>query len=159
MDTRSLKDLLSYDPTTGLFTWKKSNSTKPVVGTIAGTRHPHGYIRINIKRKMYYAHRLAWLYVHGAFPTHEIDHVDRDPANNRIDNLRLATHPQNASNAPKRRTNRSGLKGVCHVRGRWIATISSNGRQMHIGMFDTAAEAHSAYLAAAKKYHREFMHV
>jgi HNH endonuclease len=156
MDVKLLKTLLSYDPATGLFIWKASDSTKPIIGTVAGTLHSHGYIRIKIKKKFYYAHRLAWLYVYGKFPEQEIDHKDRDPANNRIDNLRLATHPQNASNAPKRRTNACGLKGVIAHQGRWMARIGHKGKNIYLGVFDTAEEAHAIYVIAAKKYHGEF---
>jgi hypothetical protein len=158
MNIKLLKTLLAYDPVTGLFTWVRSNSKKRVVGTTAGTRHPHGYIRINIRRKMYYAHRLAWLYVHGKFPPQEIDHIDRDPSNNRISNLRLATHAQNASNAPKRRTNASGFKGAYRHQGRWTSRIQHNGDGIYLGVFDTAEEAHAAYIGASKICHKEFFH-
>jgi hypothetical protein len=156
MNSKLLKTLLHYNPDTGLFTWKYSNSDKPIIGTTAGTRHPHGYIRINIHKKMYYAHRLAWLYIYGELPKLEIDHIDRDPSNNRIENLRIATHSQNMSNAPKRRTNICGLKGVCRHQNRWMARITSQGRGIYLGLFDTAEEAYSAYLVAAKKFHGEF---
>jgi hypothetical protein len=158
MNVKLLKTLLLYDPLTGLFTWRKSNSKKPVVGTTAGTLHPHGYIRININKRMYYAHRLAWLYIYGEWPPREIDHKDRDPANNRIVNLRLATHAQNACNAPKRRTNSSGFKGVYAHQGRWTAHIQIGGKSLYLGVFDTAKEAYAAYLGAAKLHHKEFHH-
>jgi len=158
MNTRLLKTLLAYSPDTGLFTWVSSKSKKPIIGAIAGTRHPHGYIRINIQGRMYYAHRLAWMYVHGKFPSHEIDHIDRDPSNNKIANLRLATHAQNSRNTPKRRTNTSGFKGVTRHQKRWKATIQHDGEQIHIGVFDSAKEAYAAYLGATKIYHREFSH-
>jgi len=156
MDADLLKTLLRYEPNTGLFTWKQSTSKKPIVGTVAGTLHPHGYIRINIKGKMYYAHRLAWLFAYGELPLPEIDHIDGDPANNRINNLRLATHAQNAANAPRRRTNTSGLKGVNRHQGRWMARIQNNNIKYNLGMFDTAEEAYAAYVAAAQKLHGKF---
>jgi hypothetical protein len=158
MNADLLKERLSYDPATGLFTWLKSNSKKPIVGTVAGTLHDRGYIRININKKLYYAHRLAWLYVHGEVPTHEIDHIDRDTSNNRIANLRIATHAENSANTPKRRTSTSGFKGAYRHQGRWMATIKCNGKQIYLGVFDAAEEAYAAYLGAAKMYHKEFHH-
>lgn len=158
MNVKQLKERLSYSPATGLFTWLKSSSKKPIIGTVAGTLHDHGYIRIKVGEKLHYAHRLAWLYVHGEFPAHEIDHIDRDPSNNRITNLRLATHAQNSANTPKRRTNASGFKGVYRHQGRWLAQMTAGGKSVYLGVFDTAKEAYAAYLGAAKMHHKEFHH-
>jgi len=105
---------------------------------------------------MYYAHRLAWLYVHGKWPPAEIDHKDCDPANNRISNLRLATHAQNAANAHLRRTSTSGLKGAYRHQKKWLAQITYNGRRIYLGVFDTDKEAHAAYVAASKDLHGSF---
>lgn len=104
--------LLDYNPETGLFTWKaKRCGTKH--GSVAGSIDPsHGYRRIKIDGHLYLAHRLAWFYVCGEWPAHEIDHIDRARANNRIANLRPATRSENQCNKPRYSNNRTGAKGV-----------------------------------------------
>ena len=90
LEALRLRELLSYDPDTGLFRWSKNKGSKDA-GELAGCVSPKGYILIGIDGCLYLAHRLAWLYVHGEFPEKDIDHRDQDKSNNRICNLRLAT--------------------------------------------------------------------
>ena len=94
-----LKELLSHDPVAGGFRWRVTRGGKRA-GSIAGRVRPYGYIHIKIDGKNYYAHQLAWLYVHGEFVP-EINHIDCDPSNNRIANLRPATHSQNLAKQPQ----------------------------------------------------------
>lgn len=153
-----LRELLSYDEETGEFVWRVRRGGRAYAGTVAGTVMKIGYRHIRIGGKFHYAHRLAWFYVHGRWPTHQIDHVDRDRQNNRISNLREATNAENGRNSIAAPRNTSGFKGVSWHRNceKWKAQIKYNGRQMHIGLFDSAEAAHDAYAIKAKKLHGKF---
>ena len=155
-----LMELLHYDPETGLFTRliDAGTSGKSRAGCIAGTRRHDGYVFIIIDRRSYSAHRLAWFYVHGRWPGHEIDHVDGNPSNNRLQNLREATHKENTRNRGAQRNNALKLKGVSYDarRERFRACIVVDGRCSQIGYFQTAEEASAAYAEAARKHFGEF---
>jgi hypothetical protein len=150
-----LKDVLNYDPETGVFVWIKQASSNALIGSVAGTPHSEGYCHIQIDGAKILAHRLAWLYMTGAFPPNDIDHIDRNPANNRFANLRAVTKSENQHNRKKNRTNTSGFKGVYYQksRGKWKANIGLNGVIKHLGTFFTPEEASAAYLAAQRIYH------
>src|SRR5712671_2076486 len=105
-----LRALLDYAPETGLFYWRVRRGSA-AAGREAGTLAPGGYPVIAIDRALHYAHRLAWLYVHGEHATGEVDHVNGDPADNRIANLRQCSRRENARNMRVR--NATGFKGVC----------------------------------------------
>ena len=150
-----LKELLSYDPETGVFVWVGPTSNKIKIGAVAGTPRLDGYQIINIDCKKYFAHRLAWLYITGAFPSDQIDHIDRNPANNRFANLRAVTGSENSHNAKKRQDNTSGFKGVYFYKTnkKWMARITLNNVTKYLGTFPTPEEASVAYLAAQRIYH------
>src|SRR5262249_27119467 len=154
LSAERLREVLHYCPETGLFYWLKSRGGASS-GTDAGTSHKYGYRCITIDGTRYYAHRLAWLYVHGEHPTGEIDHRNGSPSDNRIANLRQCSHGQNMRNAARRR-NRSGFKGVCRWRRKWKAQITVNGRNIHLGLFSTPQEAADAYVNAARLHYGEF---
>jgi hypothetical protein len=139
-----LKELLTYSRKTGRFYWRKSrggNCRRNEAGTIQG----NGYIRINISRRHYFAHRLAWLYVHGEHPTGPIDHRNGIPGDNRIANLRPCRGPENHWNRRGRR-NATGYKGVRRVpSGKFVARIMWYGTPFHIGTYSTAKEAARNY--------------
>jgi hypothetical protein len=154
MDLARLTELLHYTPETGVFTWKVS-AGKGAVGKIAGhargSAHAPHYktIEIGINGRNYRAHRLAWLWIHGVLPESEIDHIDGDGTNNRIDNLRLATHKQNSENIKLRADNRSGRRGVSFhpASGMWRARVSHHGRELcsyHKSPEDAAMAADAA---------------
>ena len=152
-----LREILRYDPGTGQFAClvtRSNNGAK--AGAIAGTRKTNGYVYIQINHRMYLAHRLAWLYMTGEWPSREVDHEDTDPSNNRWSNLRLATSGENSQNQrrPGRR-NTSGYLGVSYdkSRGKYAATIGLNGRTIHLGRHDTPEEAHAAYVKAKRELH------
>jgi len=149
-----LRELLSYDPATGHFTWKVSRG-RVKAGQQAGNRRPDGYIRINVDGRMYYAHRLACLWMTGVFPQHLVDHKEHDPSDNRWSKIRPATHSQNCANSRPR----SGLKGV-YPQGRtsFVAQLKHKGRSVHLGTFGTLELAHIAYSMAAQKFYGEFAH-
>jgi hypothetical protein len=94
-----LHELLHYDPETGVFTWKKHRGRRAVVGSVAGRYHPSGHRVIRVDITSYYAHRLAWIYVHGSIPDGlVIDHINNVRDDNRLVNLRPATYQLNAQN-------------------------------------------------------------
>lgn len=151
-----LKHLLHYDPGTGVFTWLVDRRGTAKAGSTAGSVQVTGYRAISVDRKIYRASHLAWLYMTGAWPRAFIDHRDTDPTNDRWSNLREATQVENVQNVIRpRRDSTSGVKGVNWHRkdGKWRARISVAGRQKFLGNFDTAEEAHAAYVAAKKLYH------
>lgn len=151
-----LKEILSYDPDTGIFTNLTQRSTRAPKGGVAGTITHRGYIDIQIDGKKYQAHRLAWIYVYGNFPEKYLDHTNEIKDDNRLVNLRLATKQENGHNVSSPQINNtSGFRGVSWHKSakKWMATITINGKNKHLGYFNTAEEASEVYLAAKKKYH------
>jgi hypothetical protein len=146
-----LKELLSYDPETGIFRWVVSTNNFIKVGAPAGNVTASGYVNIQIDGKDYRAHNLAWLYMTGEWPRLEIDHRDVDSANNAWSNLREATRTQQGVNQRTRKDNKLGVKGVCPYRDgkRYVAQIRIGGKTKHLGLFQTIQEAASAYERAA----------
>lgn len=156
LDAETLRTLLSYSPETGLFTWlRRRNGVKSMT---AGYSSNDGYVSIRINRKLYKAHRLAWLYVHGEWPNGHIDHANGITSDNRATNLRLATHSENLRNRGMNKNNRSGYKGVHWHRGnkKWRAVIGFEGKRLLLGYFDDPEEAHRAYVQMAVAVHGTF---
>ena len=148
-----LKELLHYDPETGVFTWLVRLSNRGLVGSHAGSLVA-GYIDIGISSKSYRAHRLAWLYVNGEWPEDALDHINGDTADNRIKNLRETNKSENGQNVCEARiNNQSGFLGVSPKRGKWRATIMVDGKQTHLGSFDTPELAADAYWRAKPSHH------
>lgn len=158
-----LRDLLHYDPETGVFTRIKivAPQSRIRVGDIAGSLN-HGYWRIKVggrAGRAYGAHRLAWLYMTGKWPEDEIDHIDLDPSNNRWSNLREANRSTNIANTKCRSDNACGLKGVYRGQGQkrpWRAEITLHKKRVFIGAFATMEEAKAAYDALALEHYGEF---
>ncbi|EOS94747.1 HNH endonuclease [Erwinia tracheiphila] len=152
-----LQSVLSYSPETGRFTWNKKSGTK-IRNSVAGTHHKTGYVVITIQKKPYRAHRLAWFYVYGEWPTEDIDHINRIRSDNRLCNLRLANKSQNQHNTGLGRNNSSGFKGVYFStrEGKFLAQIMVSRKRVSLGYHRTAIEAHQAYKNAAAIYHGEF---
>jgi HNH endonuclease/AP2 domain len=152
-----LTEVLSYDPLTGVFVWKKALNGRIKVGQIAGSINTNGHRQIRLDGYYWVSHRLAWFYVKREWPADEIDHHDLNKDNNSFRNLREATHLQNCSNRrASPLTNTSGYKGVSPLRGRWHAQIKRAGRNHSLGYFDDPKEAHEAYMEASIKLHGEF---
>jgi HNH endonuclease len=152
-----LRKLVHYDPKTGIMT----NLVKRgplAVGTILGTLESRGYLKIGLDYEEYRVHNLAWLYMTGRWPSHEVDHRDLDGQNNKWRNLRQATRAQNLANQPKRKKNTSGYKGVHFHKatGLYHARIGINCRSVSLGYYRRASDAGAAYLAAAKEAFGEF---
>lgn len=149
-----LREHMVYVPETGTFMWKVRGPGR-TVGKVLGTTNSHGYVQIKVQTVVYYAHRLAWLYVHGEWPNGLLDHIDGDKANNRISNLRRATAAQNAAGRPVKRTIAPSRGVFPHGVG-FVARIHHAGKRHYLGYFPTAAEAKAAYEAKAKEIHGEF---
>lgn len=152
-----LKELLTYNPKTGIFRWVVDRK-RVCRGDIAGSVKPDGYRRIMIDFVGYYAHRLAWLYMNGEWPQDQIDHKNGDRDCNRFSNLREATPSQNGGNKKNSYFHRSP-KGTSFERqsGKWRATICINDERMCLGRhFRSAEQAAAAYRKAAKRHFKEF---
>jgi hypothetical protein len=149
-----LKKLLHYNPRSGVFTWRVNGRGRyQRKGARAGWLDSYGFIFICIAGKNLKASRLAYLYKKGHWPLAQIDHKNRKPADDRWCNLRPATPSQNTCN---RRGKGNGLKGVTRVKSRYRAQIKTDIKHIHLGYFDTEAEAHAAYVVAALKHHGAF---
>lgn len=149
-----LKELLHYDPETGIFT-RKSGFGGRKKGTEAGTLSK-GYVNICVDGRGYTAGKLAFLYMTGSLPRSLVDHKDLNRQNNAWENLREATQSQNGWNSPRSKNNTTGFKGVWRKRDKFAAEIMSNRKRVRLGSFATAEEAHAAYCAAANELHGEF---
>jgi hypothetical protein len=152
-----LKELVHYDPATGLFTWRVARP-KCRVGGLVGSTDSKGYLRARIDYVEYRLHRLAVLYMVGEFPALEVDHKNLVRADNRWENLRLATGSQNQHNKGTQRNNTSGFVGVSFFRrtGTWRARCKVKGREVSLGYYKTAELAASAVSAARERLHGEF---
>lgn len=161
------RELFVYDPETGDIRWRLDRFCgrngkgykRASAGDIAGSIDPTvGYRRLHFDGQRYWAHRVIWLMQTGEWPAAEVDHRDNDRLNNRWKNLRQATHAQNVRNTKRRRSSRSGFKGVYWTAQKqcWTAVLTVNGRRKHLGFFDAPREAHDAYVAAANHHFGEF---
>lgn len=153
-----LKELLHYEPTTGLFRWKQDRGGM-MVGDVAGVVNDNGYIRISIDRKRYYAHRLAFLFMEGQFPPNQVDHINMNRADNGWENLRKASISENMHNREIRSHSRVGVKGVSKNQVGYMARIRIEGRVIYLGNFRTKEEAGDAYAKAANDLVGKFARV
>ncbi len=154
---QDLKGILKYDPETGLFVWVAPRAYRVKAGDVAGWSEPGRYVRINLAGRLYYAHRLAFLYMTGQWPVGDLDHINGIRNDNRWSNLREANRSQNLCNR-QLKAPRSGVKGVVWIeeRKKFRASGSKDGKKIHLGYFDTAEEAHDAYKNFSEKAHGEF---
>lgn len=150
-----LKNLIDYDPVTGIFRWKVclKNGARP--GDIAGHADPTGYTKLRLNGAYWKAHRVAWFYVHGEWPESVVDHINHNTHDNRIVNLRAVSINENRQNMSKYANNTSGFKGVHKFKGngKWQAQIKHLGKRFHLGFFENIEDAAAAYAAAAAKLH------
>lgn len=154
LTAQRLRELLHYDPDTGVFTWLDDRG-RGLRGKPAGIVHPiYGYLRIEVFSVAYAAHRLAWLYMTGDWPKSYVDHIDRTKLNNRFRNLRLVTRSENAQNIDSVRSdNILGVRGVTLRGSKFMARITVDGKSTCIGTFCTLEEAKSAYQNAKRRLH------
>lgn len=149
-----LGKLLRYEPDTGLFFWLERRQGRKL-SEPAGTPDERGYIRIHIDGRRFTAHRLAMLYMTGEMPS-RVDHDNGNRSDNRFSNLRVANSSQNGANAKVSASNTTGFKGVSRYKDKYAASITVDRQRIHLGCFESAAEAHSAYCRSATKHFAEF---
>ena len=147
-----VRSILDYDPDTGALSWNPNIPRR--LGRKAGTVSRTGYIQISINNKLYLGHRLAWLHFHGEWPREYLDHINGCRSDNRIQNLREASQAENNRNRSLSSSNRSGFSGVnIRADGNIRVSIGVNGKQKHLGYFDTTEEAgRVAHEARAVQY-------
>lgn len=156
IDVDTLRSVLDYNPGTGVFKWKVRSSARTYPGDVAGGLEKEGYRQLTFKRRIYFEHRLAWLYVYGEWPKNKTDHINGDKADNRISNLRDVTQSQNMQNQKRAMRNNSlGFLGVRRTKrpDKFAATISINGKQRRLGWFDSPELAHEVYMQHKKIHH------
>lgn len=155
IDIALIRELLHYEPSTGVFTWKVRPCQNVFAGDTAGGINGAGYYQVRVRGRMYKAHRLAYAHFHGVDPGVCVDHIDGNRANNAIANLRVVSHRANSQN---RRASKQGsispLLGVFPGRGsRWKASIAVEGGRIYLGTFETQEAAHAAYVEKKRQHH------
>lgn len=148
-----LKELMSYDPYTGLFKWKVRTSLRVQIGDIvggAGRPRKCKYFGTRIDGRRVRLHQLAVLYMTGTWPKNVPDHRDGNGQNNRWDNIRDISLAENSQNIKgPRRSSSTGLLGAYRCTNgyyKFQSQITAYGKRVHIGFFNTAEEAHKAYM-------------
>ena len=150
------RELFEYDPLTGVLTWKKQPRGRYKPSLVAGYKTKEGYLVTSVDYKLRKNHRLAWAVAYGAWPKHEIDHINGDKSDNRLTNLRDVAHRTNTENSIGATSYSKGrVLGVSwHVRiQKFHARIGVNGKLIHLGYYTTPEEAHQAYLTAKRQLH------
>lgn len=170
-----LRQLLRYEPDTGKLYWRTvgvehfaATRGRTAAHTCANWNGKYagrealtaigasGHLRGNVRGRGILAHRVAWALYYGEWPANYIDHIDMNPANNAISNLRAATKRENGCN--RRATGKSKYLGVCWHKGarKWAAALSKYNKPIYLGLFEGEADAAAAYDAAARRIHGEF---
>lgn len=155
-DLAALSMLYDYNPETGAFVWKVKRRGPNEPGAEAGSVAGRGYVYVQYRRRAILAHRLAWFICHSEMPVEQIDHINGVKTDNRLSNLRQATHSENICNQRSRKDNVSGYRGVGRNGRKWRAEIKKDGRVYRLGRFETAEMAAAAYAEAAARLHGEF---
>jgi hypothetical protein len=158
LTAKKLRQVLSYDWETGIFKWRIKPAPRIRIGDVAGSDDGQGYIVIGYKGERHFAHRLAWLYMTGEWPTMEIDHEDTNPSNNKWLNLRDVPHSTNQHNHRRpQRNNQAGVLGVHYEvsTGRWRAQLRVGRRRILNASFVTMEEATAAYEEAKRTHHAD----
>ncbi|MGN6768265.1 MAG: HNH endonuclease [Rhizobiaceae bacterium] len=169
-----LRQLLRYEPETGKLFWRKrkvelfpsDRACNSWNARYAGQEalfkiEEYGYRRGMIFGRMHLAHRVIWAMHNDRWPAAQVDHVNGDRLDNKIENLREATPQENSCNRRSHRNGTSRFLGVYHhkVTGKWAATIASKGNVLHLGLFSSEREAAIAYDTAARDKHGAFAHL
>jgi hypothetical protein len=159
LDHAEFLEKVHYDPETGIMVWLTQQARRVKPGDKVGVLRKDGRTLVSYKDKKYLLHRLAWFYAHGKFPEGYLDHKNGVTSDNRLCNLRECTNGQNMANIPKRRDSKNPYKGVRRAKSKnelWVARITVQKKERHLGCFKTASEAYAAYCVAARKFHGEF---
>lgn len=157
ISAEQIREVLDYDPLTGVFKWRINKAIRSRAGNIAGTVRKDGRRQICIDGTIYPSASLAWCYMTGNYPTNLIDHKDHNPSNDAFDNLREATYQQNNFNKSYVK-NKTGFRGV-HWNpqlSKWGAVIHVDGKSYHLGTFTCPEDASLAYEKAAKEIQGEY---
>jgi hypothetical protein len=162
----AIRQLLDYNPDTGEFKFKRKVSGRPSLHPSGiGGCDQLGYHKIGVARgQQIKSHILAWAIVHGEWPAKDIDHINGDPGDNRIANLRLCEHRENQRNRSVQSNNKLGFKGVHAIKLKsgaikYRARVVTDGQHRHVGCFDRAEDAAAAYAAVARELHGDFARV
>lgn len=150
-----LKEVLRYEPETGLFWWKVKTSKRTNLTKPAGSNHNAGYYKIGIDGNVYLSHRLAWLYMTGKWPEYDIDHINGNKKDNRIENLRDIPHQMNGGN--RRILNKNNTTGSQNIyfdkyRCKYVVEMYVAGKKKHFGRFDSLEEATSMATEMRRKH-------
>ena len=150
-----VKELFDYCD--GQLFWRVFTNPRAPIGSKVGCVHASGYLRTKINNKIYFNHRIIFLYHHGYLPKC-IDHIDGNPSNNKIENLREASRTQNNQNAKTRKDNTSGVKGVRWDKDakKWRVRVWVNGKRKSLGYYDSLEQAELVATKARNKHHGEF---
>jgi hypothetical protein len=166
LDAEYIRSLLNYDQQSGVLRWRSRTDIPKHLnnrhaGTEAGWIDRKGYIQIQIDGRSYFAHRIIWVWMTGAWPKDQIDHKNGKRGDNSWHNLREANNTQNAQNSKMRSFNSSGFKGVSRHRetGKWCSEIRAANVRTYLGSFDTPEEAYAVYCRAAERMHGEFARI
>jgi hypothetical protein len=158
-DPSIIRQHFDYNPENGELRWR-IGSRRRAAGKLAGTSNKteKGRISVGFRNRDYKGHIIAWVCQTGEWPTHQIDHINEDPSDNRWSNIREATKSENMRNITRIKSNTSGHKGVSFHRqtAKWKASIKVDGVQYHLGLFSTVEDAAHAYAKAAQKLHGVF---
>jgi hypothetical protein len=150
-----VREVLAYDRKTGVFVWRVTKG-RAVAGSIAGRIDSTGHRQLTIDSKRYGAHRVAWLYETGSFPLSGLDHINCDKTDNRMDNLREATCSQNQHNVGAQSRNKTGMKGVCVVNGKYLVQATKGGRLHQRGPFADPSVAFAVACSLREQLHGQF---
>ena len=150
------KEIFDYDD--GKLFWRKKIAPNTKVGAEAGYVIPNGRRYVGVNGKRWLVHRVIWIMHYGECPEY-LDHIDRDPSNNRIENLRAATKQQNSWNRSIRSDNKTGIKGIWKQGDKFRASICVDGKNKYLGIFSSKLEAKAAYEEAARLHFGGFAHV
>ena len=158
-----LKELLRYDPDTGIFVWQVSRNQNVSIGSVAGCLHKangKSYIRIKVDKKSYYAHRLAVLYVKGMFPLNDIDHEDGNGLLNKWENIRVTDHSGNMKNRRLHKNNKLRINGIRFNNRlkKYHARVMVNKKAIHLGYFAELWDAMCSRKSADFKYNFHVNH-
>lgn len=161
IDAETLKKFLVYNPDTGIFVWAATFNTNINKGYKAGTiRKPDGYVKIGLKGKTYFAHRLAYLYMLGDWPLQEVDHINGDTSDNRWINLRQCSKSENMCNTKTYNSNTTGIKGLSYItkstaKRKWQGRIKIKGKTLSRSFF-LREDAVSWLVETRERLHKEY---